>query len=84
MVRSVLAPDGPLIVKRRREELQSRQRFRRPLHNGTSTTAGSINQMAWQFQSFRINDLEIVDQSNASWNQIVSWVSQIDALINAA
>ena len=31
-----------------------------------------------RFQSFGINDLEMVDQMFASWNRIASWLRQID------
>ena len=40
-----------------------KHRFRRPLHNGISNTGGSINEVGWRFQSFKINDLEMVDQT---------------------
>ena len=41
---------------------------------------GAVRLMVWvrQFQSFRINDLEMVDQMFASWNRIASWLRQID------
>jgi hypothetical protein len=47
---------------------------------GAPTTGGSINEVGWRFQPFRINDLEMVDQMFASWNRIASWLRQIDGL----
>jgi hypothetical protein len=48
------------------------------------TTGGSINEVGWRFQSFRINDLEMVDQNSASWNQIAGWLRQLDLIRTAA
>jgi hypothetical protein len=36
------------------------------------------------FQVFEINDLEMVDQNGASWNQIAPWLERLDALRVAA
>jgi hypothetical protein len=49
---------------------------------GPSTTGGSINEVGvgWRFQPFRINGLELVDQNNASWNRLTSWLRKIEAL----
>ena len=47
---------------------------------GSPTTGGSINEMGWRFQSCRINDLEMVDQNNASWNQAFSWLKLVEQL----
>jgi hypothetical protein len=33
-----------------------------------------------RFQSFEINDLEMVDQNSASWNQMFSWLKHLDGL----
>jgi hypothetical protein len=45
---------------------------------GSPTTSGSINEVGWRFQPFRINDLELVDQIFTSWNPLTSWFRQID------
>jgi hypothetical protein len=49
-----------------------------------SPTSGSIDEVGWRFQSFRINDLELVDQNIASWNQIALWLRQLQELRPAA
>ena len=41
---------------------------------------GSICRVGWRFQSFKINDLEMVDQNNGSWNRIAGWLRHIDQL----
>ena len=46
--------------------------------------AGSINGVGWQFQSFGINDLEMVDQNRASWNRITDWLRRVEVLREAA
>jgi hypothetical protein len=48
------------------------------------TAGGSINEVGQEFQSFRINGLELVDLTSASWNQVTSWLRQIDAVMRAA
>jgi hypothetical protein len=42
--------------------------------------------MEWvsDFQPFRINNLEMVDQNSASWNPLLSWLRSVDALRSAA
>jgi hypothetical protein len=40
--------------------------------------------VGWRFQSFKINDLEMVDQNSASWNQIAGWLRQLDLVRSAA
>jgi hypothetical protein len=47
-------------------------RFRRPLHNGSPTTGGSINGVGWRFQSFKINDLEMVAQIFPRWRLVTN------------
>jgi hypothetical protein len=37
-----------------------------------------------RFRSFGIKDLEMVDQTGASWNQIAMWLRQLDSLRAAA
>jgi hypothetical protein len=51
---------------------------------GPPTTGGSINEVGWRFQSFRINNLEMVDQNSVSWNQINEWLRQLNRLLAAA
>jgi hypothetical protein len=36
------------------------------------------------FQSFEINDLELVDQTGASWNRIADWLTHVEGLQQAA
>jgi hypothetical protein len=43
-----------------------------------SKTGGSINEVGWCFQPFRINDLELVAQIFTSWNPLTSWVRLIE------
>ena len=51
---------------------------------GSPTTGGSINEVGWRFQPFRINDLEMVELTGASWNPVVSWLRHVEALRSAA
>jgi hypothetical protein len=51
---------------------------------GPPTTGGSINEVGWRFQPFRINDLEMVDQNSASWNRLTSWLRRVDHLRRVA
>jgi hypothetical protein len=50
----------------------------------TTTRRGSINDLESDIQSFGINDLELVDQNDASWNRTVDWLRCIDALQRTA
>ena len=62
------------------------RRFREPLRDGThrsNTTishTGSIYGVGRDFQPFRINYLELVDQIFTSWNPLIRWLRQIDEL----
>jgi len=47
---------------------------------GFPTTGGSIDEVGWRFQPFRINYLEMVDQNSASWNQIGEWLRSLEAV----
>jgi len=47
---------------------------------GPPTTGGSINEVGWRFQSLRINGLEMVDLTFASWNPVISWLRGIERL----
>jgi len=51
---------------------------------GSPTSSGSINEVGWRFQSFRINDLELVAQIFTSWNPLGCWLRSVDELRNAA
>ena len=48
------------------------------------TTGGSINEVGRRFQSFRINDLEMVAQIFPRWNPLTSWMRQIEDFQRAA
>jgi hypothetical protein len=41
---------------------------------------GSINGVGSDLQPLRINDLEMVDLTGASWNQLIGWLRNIQAL----
>ena len=41
---------------------------------------GSKNSVGRRFQWFEINELEIVDQNSARWNQIALWLRQLQEL----
>jgi hypothetical protein len=36
------------------------------------------------FQTFRMSDLELVDQNSVSWNQLASWLEGVESLRQAA
>ena len=65
--------------------LEKGQRFRKPLHNGLSQQpGGSVDGVGWRFQSFTINDLEMVAQICPRWNPLTSWMRQIEDFQTAA
>ena len=39
---------------------------------------GSINEVGWRFQPFRINGLELVAQICPRWNPLTSWMRQLE------
>ena len=45
---------------------------------------GSICGVGWRFQSFKINDLEMVAQIFPRWNPLTSWMRQIEDFQRAA
>jgi hypothetical protein len=51
---------------------------------GFPTTGGSINEVGWRFQPFKINDLEMVDQNVVSWNRTAYWLRSITSLRQVA
>jgi hypothetical protein len=51
---------------------------------GSPTTGGSIDEVGWRLQPFRINDLEMVDQIFTSWNPLTSWLRHVEGLMRAA
>ena len=58
--------------------------FRVSHASNRSKDGGSTNGVGSRFQSFRINDLEMVDQNSASWNQLSGWLREIASLREAA
>jgi hypothetical protein len=42
---------------------------------------GSNNRMGYRFQSFEINDLEMVGQTSASWKQITEWLRRVNSVL---
>jgi hypothetical protein len=51
---------------------------------GSPTTRGSINEVGWRFQPFRINDLGLLAQIFPRWNPLTSWMRQIEDFQRAA
>jgi hypothetical protein len=51
---------------------------------GSLTTGGSINEVGWGFQLFRINGLEMVAQICPRWNRLQDWFVLAAALKDAA
>ena len=43
----------------------------------TPQTGGSINEEVGNFSRFRINELEMVDQTGTSWNLVTFWLRQL-------
>jgi hypothetical protein len=58
--------------------------FRVSHASNRSKDGGSIDGVGSRFQSFRINDVEMVDQNSVSWNRLVHWFGLMEALKNAA
>ena len=46
--------------------------------------SGSIYGVGWRFQSFRINDLEMVAQICPRWNRLQPWFELVGAFKDAA
>ena len=57
-------------------------RRRRPTCARTEC-AGSIDKVGGRFQSFGINNLEMVDQNIASWNRLANWLRRVEVLLEA-
>ena len=57
---------------------------RTALSSRNGSCSGSIYRVGWRFQSFKINDLEMVDQNSGSWNRVADWLRQVDQLQHAA
>ena len=51
---------------------------------GSPTTGGSINEVGWGFQSFRINDLEMVAQICPRWDRVADWLREAEGYAAAA
>jgi hypothetical protein len=45
---------------------------------------GSIASLGCRFRSFGLNELEMVALTGASWNRMLSWLRQVEALSRAA
>jgi hypothetical protein len=54
------------------------------LSGHTTSHSGSIDGLGVRFQSFGINDLELVDQNSASRNHVSLWLRQVAALRQVA
>ena len=50
----------------------------------TRVASGSNSGFGSDFSPFGINGLEWMDQNSATWNQIHEWLSQLDAVRQAA
>ena len=46
--------------------------------------SGSINEVGWRFQSFRINNLEMVAQICPRWNRVADWLRETEHFSTAA
>jgi hypothetical protein len=68
----------------RRSDSEQRTPATRECLRTLGNVSGSINGVGLRFQPFRINDLEMVDQTGASWNRIVIWLRRVEALRQAA
>jgi len=51
---------------------------------GFPTTGGSIDEVGWRFQPFRINDLEMVAQICPRWNRVAEWLREAERFSTAA
>ena len=78
------ASADPTVAAQLKSARHCTRRFRRPLHNQTANNGGSINEVGPRFQSFRINDLELVAQIFPRWNPLASWMRQIEDFQRAA
>ena len=58
--------------------------FRVSHASNRSKDGGSTNGVGSRFQSFRINDLEMVAQIFPRWNPLTSWMRQIEDFQTAA
>ena len=78
------APDGG-----RRACLRHTQPFRRPLHNGVRSGrkqhshSGSINEVGCRFQSFKINDLEMVGPDRCRLDRPMIWLRRVEPYVAA-
>jgi hypothetical protein len=50
---------------------------------GASLTGGSIYEVGWRFQPFRINGLEMVAQICPGWNRLQDWFELVGAFKGA-
>lgn len=52
--------------------------------DASAVADGSIDGLGGRFRSFRIKDLELVDQNSASWNQLKLWLERLETLRQVA
>lgn len=55
-----------------------------PVLSAAPAPTGSKIDVGRRSQSFEINKLEVVDQTSGSWNQMLSWLRQLDRVRLAA
>jgi hypothetical protein len=48
------------------------------------SSSGSIYRVGWRFQSFKINDLEMVAQIFTRWNRLTNWLREAERFSAAA
>jgi hypothetical protein len=51
---------------------------------GARNATGSIDEVGWRFQSFGINNLEMVDQIFPRWNRVANWLREAEGYAAAA
>lgn len=67
---------------------RQRQSWTDAVHGGradaSAVAGGSIDGLGGRFWCFRIKDLELVDLTRGSWNQVTSWLQGLERLRRAA
>ena len=71
-------------TRSRNERYQRRTGRRRTSGNRHSERAVRLTVLVGDFSRSKINDLELVDQNIASWNQVASWLKQLECLRRTA
>ena len=72
--------DGSLDDRTREQRMSATEE----LSESSRKCGGSINGVGWRFQSFRINDLELVAQIFPRWNRLQPWFELAGAFKDAA